>query len=158
MSYTKRQFVEGAFEEIGLAEYVFDVQPEGLQGALRRLDAMMADWAARGINLAYPMPDNPQDSGLDTQTDVPDRAWQAIVTNLAVRLAPTYGKQVMMETKAAARSSLDALLRHSITMRPVSSRSIPAGAGNKPSVILGEYLGSVGPGLTTGNGDELEFS
>jgi hypothetical protein len=54
MGYTKRQFISAAFEEIGLASYVFDLQPEQLQSALRRLDAMMADWNAKGIRLGYP--------------------------------------------------------------------------------------------------------
>ena len=40
MGWTKRQFVTQAFEEIGLASYVFDLTPEQLQSALRRLDAM----------------------------------------------------------------------------------------------------------------------
>ena len=56
MGYKKRQFISAAFEEIGLASYVFDLQPEQLQSALRRLDAMMADWNAKGIRLGYPAP------------------------------------------------------------------------------------------------------
>jgi hypothetical protein len=48
VGYTKRQFVTSAFEEIGLADYVFDLQPEQLEGALRRLDSMMAEWNAAG--------------------------------------------------------------------------------------------------------------
>ena len=42
MGYSKRQFVEAAFEEVGLAAYAFDIQPQQLESALRRLDAMMA--------------------------------------------------------------------------------------------------------------------
>ena len=48
MGWTKRQFVAQAFEEIGLASYVFDLTPEQLQSALRRLDTMMAAWNALG--------------------------------------------------------------------------------------------------------------
>ena len=46
MGYSKRQFVEAAFAEVGLASYVFDLQPQDLEQALRRLDAMMAEWNA----------------------------------------------------------------------------------------------------------------
>ena len=74
MGYTKRQFISAAFEEIGLASYVFDLQPEQLESALRRLDAMMADWNAKGIRLGYPLPSSPQDSSLDEETLVPDSA------------------------------------------------------------------------------------
>ena len=65
MGYSKRQFVAAAFEEIGLASYVFDLQTEQLQSAMRRIDAMMADWNGKGIRLGYPLPGSPQDSDLD---------------------------------------------------------------------------------------------
>lgn len=72
MGYSKRQFVAAAFEEIGLASYVFDLQPEQLQSALRRLDAMIADWNGKGIRLGYPLPGSPQYSDLDEPSEVPD--------------------------------------------------------------------------------------
>jgi hypothetical protein len=63
MSYTKRQFVDAAFEEIGLASYVFDLTTEELLPRLvRRLDAMMAQWNAKGIRLGYPLPTSAADS------------------------------------------------------------------------------------------------
>lgn len=40
MGYSKRQFVTAAFEEIGLAAYVFDMQPEDEQTALRPAEAV----------------------------------------------------------------------------------------------------------------------
>jgi hypothetical protein len=36
VSYTKRQLVEGAYAEIGMASFVFDLEPEDLQSALRK--------------------------------------------------------------------------------------------------------------------------
>jgi hypothetical protein len=111
MSYKKRQFISAAFEEIGLASYVFDLQPEQLQSALRRLDAMMADWNAKGIRLGYPLPSSPQDSDLDEDTLVPDSAYEAIICSLGIRLAPSYGKQVMIETKTTAKQGYDILLQ-----------------------------------------------
>ena len=133
MGYSKRQFVAAAFEEIGLASYVFDLQPEQLQAALRRLDAMIADWNGKGIRLGYPLPGSPQDSDLDEPTLVPDSANQAILTNLAIRIAPSYGKVVMPETKAVAKDSYNTLLQRA-TMPPEQQlpATMPAGAGNKP--------------------------
>jgi len=43
MGYSKRHFVAAAFDEIGLASYVVDLQPEQPQSAMRRIDARMAD-------------------------------------------------------------------------------------------------------------------
>ncbi len=133
MGYSKRQFVAAAFEEIGLASYVFDLQPEQLQGALRRLDAMMADWNGKGIRLGYPLPGSPQYSDLDEPSEVPDSANEAIITNLAIRIAPGYGKQVMPETKAVAKDSYNTLLsRAAMPFEQQLPATMPAGAGNKP--------------------------
>jgi hypothetical protein len=133
MGYSKRQFVAAAFEEIGLASYVFDLSPEQLQSAMRRIDAMMADWNGKGIRLGYPLPNSPQDSDLDEPTLVPDWANEAIITNGAVRLAPGYGKVVMPETKAVAKDSYNTLLQRA-AMPPEQQlpATMPAGAGNKP--------------------------
>jgi hypothetical protein len=133
MGYSKRQFVAAAVEEIGLASYVFDLQPEQLQSAMRRIDAMMADWNGKGIRLGYPLPNSPQDSDLDEPTLVPDWANEAIITNGAVRLAPGYGKVVMPETKAVAKDSYNTLLQRA-AMPPEQQlpATMPAGAGNKP--------------------------
>ena len=133
MGYSKRQFVTAAFEEIGLASYVFDLQPDQLQSAVRRLDAMMADWNGKGIRLGYPLPGSPQDSDLDEPSNVPDSSNQAIITNLAVRIAPSYGKQVMPETKAVAKESYNTILsRAAMPNEQQFPGTLPAGAGNKP--------------------------
>mgnify|MGYP000165071707 CR=1 FL=1 len=103
MSWTKRQFVDQAFEEIGYASYTFDLEPEQLQAAMRRLDSMMATWNGRGIRVGYPLPATPGAGDLDDLTDVPDYANEAIYLNLAIRIAPTVGKAVSRETKVAAK-------------------------------------------------------
>lgn len=133
MSWTKRQFVEAAFEEIGLAAYVFDLQPEQMNMALRRLDAMLATWNTKGIRLGYPLPSTPGSSDLDQLTEVPDAANQAIILNLAVQLAPGFGKSVSPDTKMNAKDAYRGLLN--ISTRPVEMQlpgSMPRGAGSKP--------------------------
>ena len=133
MGWTKRQFIVQAFEEIGLAAYVFDLGPEQLQSALRRLDSMMATWNAKGIRLGYPIPSNPQDSDLDSATNVPDAANEAIYLNLGIRLAPGFGKTVSADTKASAKMGYDTLLsRAAMPMEQQLPANMPAGAGNKP--------------------------
>lgn len=133
MGYSKRQFVEAAFEEIGLAAYAFDLQPDQLESAVRRLDAMMALWNGKGIRLGYPLPGSPQNSDLDAESEVPDSANQAIITNLAVILAPSYGKQVMPETKVAGKLAYDVLLSRAVMPNQKQFPStLPLGQGNKP--------------------------
>lgn len=133
MGWSKRQFVVQAFEEIGYANYVFDLEPEQLQAACRRLDSMMATWNGKGLRLGYPMPTNPQDTDLDTQTGVPDAANEAIYTNLALRIAGTVGKTVSPETKAVARDAYrQLLLKIAQPMEKQFPATLPRGAGNKP--------------------------
>jgi hypothetical protein len=133
MGYSKRQFVYAALEEIGLASYVFDLQPEQLQSALRRLDAMMGDWNGLGIRLGYPLPGSPQDSDLDEPSLVPDNANEAIITNLAIRLAPSYGKTVSPDTKVVGKNAYNVLLsRAALPFEQQLPSTMPAGAGNKP--------------------------
>lgn len=132
MSYTKRQFVLAAFEEIGKASHVFDLQPEDLQSALKRLDAMIAEWQGKGIKLGYPMPTSPELSDLDTETNVPDSANETIITSLAVRLAPSFGKTVPRETKTVARQGYNTLLaKAAVPPKMNFPMTLPVGAGNR---------------------------
>lgn len=132
MSWTKRQFVEQAFEEIGLASYVYDLQPDQLQSACRRLDTMMATWNAKGLRLGYPLPSTPEDTSLDDETNVPDRANEAIVLNLAVKLAPSFGKVVSPDTRAGAKNAMRVLYSYVAPIEMQLPDTLPSGAGNKP--------------------------
>jgi hypothetical protein len=133
MAYTKRDIVNRAFEEIGLAAYVFDLQPQQMEGALQRLDAMMATWNGKGIRLGYPLPSSIGSSDLDQDTGVPDDALEAMHLNLAIRIARGYGKTVLPETKANASIAYKALLSRStfpVEMQ-LGNQTIPSGQGNK---------------------------
>lgn len=134
MSWTKRQFVNQAFEEVGLASYVFDLTPDQMNSAMRRMDSMLASWNAKGIRLGYPIPANPQDSDLDTETNVPDEANEAIYTNLALRIAPSFGKPVANDLKANAKATYDVLLmKAAMPQEQQLPGTLPSGAGNKRS-------------------------
>lgn len=110
MSWTKRQIVEQAFTEIGLASYVFDLSADQMQSALRNLDAMMGSWINKGVTLGFPIPGSPQDSVLAQDTGIPDYAAEALYTNLAIRIAPSYGKAVSAETRLTAKEALNGLM------------------------------------------------
>lgn len=134
MAWTKRQFITQAFEEIGLAAYVFDLTPEQLQSALRRMDAMIGGWNANGVRISYPLPSNPEDSNLDADSGVPDFANEAIYLGLAVRLAPSFGKTVSPETKAFADMAYSNMANQVAIPTPERQlpQTMPRGAGTKP--------------------------
>lgn len=132
--WTKRDFVVAGFGEIGLASYVFDLTPEQLQAALTRLDAMMATWNGQGIRLGYPLPSTPGNSSLDEVTAVPDACHETVFQNLAIRLAPGYGKTVSPDTKISAKAGYNAMLTQALgePLQKQMPGDMPAGAGNKP--------------------------
>jgi hypothetical protein len=133
MSWTKQQLIEQAFGELALASYIYDLSPEELQAALRRMDAMLATWNAAGIRLGYPLPSSPSGSNLNDESGLPDAAIEAVYLNLAIRTAASKGKQLSQDTRNAAKAAYDVLLMRAAMPPEMQYRSgIPAGAGNKP--------------------------
>ena len=133
MAWTKRELIIQAFEELGLSGYDFDSRPEELNTALKRLDSLLAMWNAKGIRLGYPIPSTAEGSDLDDDSNLPDSANEAVITNLAVRIAPTIGKGASRDTKKVAKESYTALL--TLVTQPVTMsfpNTLPLGAGNKP--------------------------
>lgn len=158
MSYTKRQFVEAAYEEIGIASYNFDLDPEALQSALRRLDAMMAEWNAKGIRLAYPLPGSPQDSDLAELSTVPDSAIEAIITNLGIRLGPQLGKTLSLDTKFIAKQGYNTLLSRACYPPEMGlPTTMPIGAGNKPGRWSRTFLNAPEPRLDAGDDSHIDL-
>lgn len=159
MGWTKRQFVTQAFEEVGLAAYVFDLTPEQLESARRRLDAMMASWNAKGVRLGYPIPSSPQDGDLDAETNVPDAANEAIYLNLGIRLAPGFGKVVSPDTKAIAKTAFDTLLsRAAMPPEQQLPGTMPSGAGNKRRHSDNPFLRQPTDPLLAGEDGQIEFN
>lgn len=133
MSYSKRQFIQAALEEIGMAPNLFDIETDQYESAMRRMDSMVAGWNVGQTKIGYPIPSSPENSDLDQETNVPDAANEAIILNLAVAIAPSYGKTVSPDTKTGAKKALRNLRTH--CFEPIEMQlgeSVPLGAGNKP--------------------------
>ena len=133
MSYTKSELVKGALAEIGLSSYAFDLSTDQMDQALARLDAMMGEWNGRGIRLGYPISEGPKDVDANQDSDVPDYAYEAVITNLALRLGPSYGKTISVETKVVATRGMNTLFAKSARPRPAVLGPMVSGAGSKSS-------------------------
>ena len=159
MSWTKKEYIEQAFAEIGLGSNSFDIEPNEMQMALNKLDAMMATWNAIGIRLGYPLPSSPSSSNLDDLTEVSDDAHQAIYTNLAISLAPAFGKQVLPDTKISAKQGYNRLINKQSVMQEMQlPNNLPRGAGNKPLRNgFGNYFPRPADVIETGKDGNLEF-
>lgn len=131
MAWTKIQFIEAAFTEIGMASYVYDADPEDLQAAMMRLDAMMAEWHKRGIQIGWPVATDPKTADLDTDTLAPWSANSAIYLNLALRISPSIGKEPSAQTRIDAKMAFNTLQGQFTKPRLKRMRGLPSGAGNR---------------------------
>lgn len=160
MAWTKQQYVEQAFAEIGLAAYVFDLTPDQLNIVLRRLDGMVASWTANGVNISYPLPSNPNDSSLSDVCNVPDFAHEAIYLGLACRIGPMFGKAVAPETKTYADLAYGQMLNNVALPTPERylPNTMPRGQGTKPWRNFNNpfVYGTTQP-LLDNNGQEIIF-
>ena len=157
MAYTVRQFVTSALEELGLAAYAYDMGPEQMRSVAKRYNSMLAEWNTKGIKLGATLYDNPDDIDLDTSSDVPDSANEAIITNLALRIAPMFGKQPMQDTRANAKRALNTLTIDFATPIEMQLPSMPAGAGNKPWRWDDAFTPAPEEPLDAGSSDVLEI-
>lgn len=158
MGWTKKQIAEAAFEELALAGYTFDLDADEREGALRKLDTMMATWSGAGIAIGYLLPSSPDDSNIDDAAGIPDTAVEAVYMNLAVKLAASRGKALTVETKVAAKRGYDALLARAVAPQPNSAQmpsTMPRGAGNKPWRSHTPFFPTPPDTLDTGDGDPI---
>lgn len=159
MSWTKRQFVVAAFEELGLSDANFNLSDAQLNTALKRLDSMMAIWNSKGLRLSYPLSSSPDVSSLDTDSTVPDKANEAIYLNLAIKIASSFGKMVSQELKVNAREAYKSLL--SSNAYPLSERqlnNVPKGAGYKVRQgYNAQFITPEDPYLEVGSDGDLDL-
>lgn len=159
MSWTKREIVVQAFEEIGYASYIYDAMPEQLDSVLRSLNSMLASWNAIGIRIGYPIASNPNDDDLNQDSQITDSAIEAVYTNLAIRIAPRFGKTIPQELRQTAKSTYDNLLTK-LAMPPGMQfpNTLPSGAGNKPwRSPYRVFLDTPTDPLLADNSDQIEF-
>ena len=129
--WTKRQIIREAHTELALGAD-FDISAEEDVSALRRMDAMLALWEAKGVRIGYAFPSDPTKSDPDSPSGVPDSAVETIALNLAIRLAPSFGKTVRPETTKAARDGYDLLLWSAAQPQTQQMpNTMPVGAGNR---------------------------
>jgi hypothetical protein len=156
--WTKQQIIEQAFDELALAGYVYDLDPDQLESALRRLDTMMAQWSAVGIAIGYLLPSSPDDSDIASDSGIPDTAVEAVYMSLAVKLAASRGKTLTPQTLSAAGTGYSRLLgdaaRAAARQQPMPN-TMPRGAGNKPWRGCSPFFPGPADTLDTADGDPI---
>jgi hypothetical protein len=105
------------------------------------------------------MPISYANSSLDQSIDGHDTSLEALYLNLAVRLAPQYGKTPSPDTKAMAFQAYKTLL--SMSAQPVelklNNNAIPAGAGYKwYGDSYSPFLRQYAQGLEAGDDSDID--
>jgi hypothetical protein len=153
---TRRAIIYQAYEELGIAEYNFDISPEELATARRRLDSMMAEWEMI-VALGYYMPTNPEDSDVDDETNLPQGAIDAVAKNLSLQLAPGLGKTPSTLTMMGAKNGKNAVLAKAVVIpQKQFSGNLPVGSGNKPLPGFNGYFRPKKVITVTENGQALQ--
>lgn len=150
---TKLDIVKSALGEIGLATYVFDATPEELQDLMNRLNRIAAMWDGLGIRTGYNF-----GADINAESGLPDTVVLSFEMNLAVSIAPTFGKVLSTETKRAAKLAYSAMLTTlaSIPRVPLNPR-MPIGTGAKLDVMDNQYFIPPGDGVEGVNTGATEY-
>ena len=126
MGKTKGEIVVAALTEIGIADFEFDVTTaEGLEG-VDRLDTLLAYWSSININISYNF-----EGAVGDDSGLPISSYEAVIANLAIRLATSYGKQIPQQVLASAKAGLTDLLSESAKPLERQFGILPVGAGHK---------------------------
>lgn len=129
---TKRQIIEMAYEECSLAGYEFNVTPEELFSGLRKLDALMAQWAQSSKDLGYNFPDTFGGGDLEDVSGIPDAAINGASISLAMAIAPAMGKAMSAESRARLSKAMTVIGAMCAKRASVGwARDTVAGAGNR---------------------------
>lgn len=159
MPQTKKFFIEKAFTELGVAAYVFDMDPEDWDNALSSLNAMIGEWEGLGIYVGdFPVSNDPSapSDDLDTVVEVPTSNWRCLWTNLALMLAPSVGKAPERSTVAYASQSLERLEVRRVEIPQMQRPStMPIGTGWNRGIKDRQFYQQQAQ-LTNGTGQQLD--
>jgi len=122
-----REVVSDAFEEIGVKKAEIDLTDDELQSGIRRANDLGTSWDAIGYITGF----NPVFNGDDT-LELEPAAVSAFKYNLAIRLAPSYQKQVGIELASIATNTFEILINQNIFIGEVEfPDTLPLGSGNR---------------------------
>lgn len=125
---TKIDFINKAYSRLRISGITVQPTPENVATALDRLENMAAEWNSRNITSGYAFEQNPDTS---TPHNVPREWWNAFESNLAVSLAPDFGKEAPAGLQMEARGSYSTIVAQTAPIPQVQYPTRqPIGSGN----------------------------
>lgn len=125
----KRDIIELAFDDCGLAGYEFDRTADEQTMALRKLNALMLEWPWNTLGYSQPSYGVGQ---VEEPSGLPDDAINAVAQYLALRIVPGMGASLSPEQRATNARSL-ATLQAQYAVIPDSTLpgNVPLGSGRR---------------------------
>jgi len=161
MSWTKRQLISKAYSVSGLADYVYDLQPEQYADICGHMDAMIASWAGGlYIRMGYPISSNDATLDVDQDSNLPAYAIYPVYMNLGLLIAFGLGKEITPKFSNEAEKARLNLLNANSIMPPSMQfpSTMPRGAGAKSwRNTWSPFIQPPDPSLATGGDNELPF-
>lgn len=140
---TKGDLVHAALRKLGVASNatLTDVEPQSLEDGVNDLEMMMAEWSGltgSGIDVGYIFadPDTAPEAG--DAHGLSNNAINAVIFNLACRIAPDYVMEASAKIITTARYGKEQLVKLSAASRAKSlwknsgyPNRMPVGSGNR---------------------------
>lgn len=129
----KVEIIKGAYSQLRISGITRQPTPDDLEIALNRLESMVSEWDdIRNVNINYNFEDNPDPNSL---LGVKRSFWQALETNLAVRLMPDFGKGKAPDVSLLAQANQSfSALSGSVALNKLAQIQYPSrmgvGSGN----------------------------
>lgn len=140
----KADIIKRAYSELRISGLTVDPTPEDLELSLCKLEDMMAEYESRNMSVGYVFEDEPDPNSV---LGVERAFWQALSTNLAVRLIPNFNKQVPDTLLAQASQSLSNMAGRCAANKirqVLPPARQPIGSGNQIYGRWNRYYNSVG--------------
>jgi len=124
-----RIIIEDAFDDMEIKPGEVALKDSEIAIGIRRLNRLMAKFAAEGLNVGYSDVASPED-----ETNIPQYFEDLAITTLAIRLSQGFGKDPRPGLMMAYETSLMTVeLRLVDIPRPLFPNILPIGAGNYDS-------------------------
>ena len=124
MAETAATIITDALQEILVQASEQPVEASEMQSGIRYLNRMMSEWDALGYPLGFTVITNPSDL-----VTIPDGAINAVVLNLAIKLAQQYDEPISQSLAMAARDGMQAVQNLSVEAEPTLYPStLPVGS------------------------------
>ena len=124
---TALQIVNAAAEKIGVKTAEIALEASDYQVIVDEMNDMLSEWADSNITPAF------TDVSLSTDTvNIERDAVGAVKNNLAVRIAPIFGRQITPSLAAIALQTYNRLLASTVYIGDVAyPDTLPTGSGNE---------------------------